>query len=85
MFDDFQNYGQGNKKSTLNVINQILDHRLNSPDKYTLLLLDKQVSALNTMFDRRLITRLLTQGLQLEIKPPKQTWFIKNIRILHNY
>ncbi|WP_129687375.1 chromosomal replication initiator protein DnaA, partial [Mycoplasmopsis bovigenitalium] len=76
MFDDFQNYGQGNKKSTLNVINQILDHRLNSPDKYTLFASDKQVSALNTMFERRLITRL-TQGLQLEIKPPKQADLLK--------
>ncbi|MBU4689592.1 chromosomal replication initiator protein DnaA [Mycoplasma zalophidermidis] len=75
MFDDFQNYGQGNKKSTLHVINQILDSRINN-NNLTIFTSDKSITALNSMFDHRLITRL-TMGLQLEIKQPRQDDLIK--------
>lgn len=75
MFDDFQYYGQGNKKSTLQVINQILDFRILNK-KVTVFASDKGVSALNNMFDSRLISRL-TSGLQVEIKPPKQDDLLK--------
>lgn len=75
MFDDFQYYGQGNKKSTLQVINQILDFRILNK-KVTVFASDKGVSSLNNMFDSRLISRL-TSGLQVEIKPPKQDDLLK--------
>ncbi|MCT4469566.1 DnaA ATPase domain-containing protein [Mycoplasma sp. HS2188] len=70
MFDDFQNYGQGNKKSTLAAINQIVDNRIIS-NKLTIFTSDKDSRLLNTMFDQRLLTRI-TAGLQLKINPMKQ-------------
>ncbi|QBF34325.1 chromosomal replication initiator protein DnaA [Mycoplasmopsis phocirhinis] len=70
MFDDFQHYGQGNKKSTLTAINQILDYRVNK-GKLTIFTSDKSPQLLNAMFDQRLITRLVA-GLQIKINTPKQ-------------
>ncbi|WP_051630113.1 chromosomal replication initiator protein DnaA [Mycoplasma simbae] len=75
MFDDFQYYGQGNKKSTLQIINQILDHRINT-NKLTIFCSDKSIISLNSTFDQRLITRL-TMGLQVQIKNPRQADLLK--------
>ncbi|UUD35253.1 chromosomal replication initiator protein DnaA [Mycoplasmopsis caviae] len=70
MFDDFQSYGVGNKKATIQTIYNILDFRLNN-DKITIFCSDKPINNLNAMFDERLVSRLF-MGLQLEIKQPQQ-------------
>ncbi|AIA29184.1 chromosomal replication initiation protein DnaA [Mycoplasmopsis californica] len=75
MFDDFQYYGQGNKKSTLQIINQVLDQRMKDR-KLTIFCSDKSINALNSTFDQRLITRL-TAGLQVQIKAPKNEDLLK--------
>ncbi|MGV2392619.1 UNVERIFIED_CONTAM: DnaA/Hda family protein [Campylobacter lari] len=75
MFDDFQSYGIGNKKATLNLIFNILDYRI-SFKKVTLICSDRPIDSLSNMFDDRLITRL-SMGLQLEIKQPAHTDLLK--------
>ncbi|ADV34013.1 chromosomal replication initiator protein DnaA (plasmid) [Mesomycoplasma conjunctivae] len=71
IFDDFQSYGVGNKKATIQTIYNILDYRLNT-NKTTIFCSDKPINNLNAMFDERLISRLY-MGLQLEIKIPQQS------------
>lgn len=68
MFDDFQNYGIGNKKATVQTIFNILDYRITN-NLLTLICADKPSNSLSNSFDARISTRL-SQGLQLEIKTP---------------
>ncbi|WP_223211708.1 chromosomal replication initiator protein DnaA [Mycoplasmopsis maculosa] len=75
MFDDFQSYGLGNKKVTLNIIFNILDFRINTK-KTTIICSDRSVDSISSMFDNRIVTRL-SMGLQLEIKHPTQTDLLK--------
>ncbi|QSF13508.1 chromosomal replication initiator protein DnaA [Mycoplasma sp. Mirounga ES2805-ORL] len=67
MFDDFQSFSIGNKKSTLQFVFNILDARLNK--KMTIICSDKPISLLKNSFDDRLISRL-SAGLSIEIKKP---------------
>lgn len=82
MFDDFQNYGTGNKKSTIQTIQSTLDNRMNNK-KVTLFCADKPVNSLTTMFDERLTTRLAA-GLQVEILKPGPKDFSKIFEYLLN-
>ncbi|WP_027120524.1 chromosomal replication initiator protein DnaA [Mycoplasmopsis lipofaciens] len=80
MFDDFQNYGLGNKKSTILTIYNILDNRIQN-NKITIFCSDKPIFALSAMFDERLVSRL-NMGLQLEIKQPEQNDLLKVLNFL---
>lgn len=82
MFDDFQNYGTGNKKSTIQTIQSTLDNRINNK-KVTLFCADKPVNSLTTMFDERLTTRLAA-GLQVEMLKPGPKDFSKIFEYLLN-
>ncbi|WLP85551.1 DnaA ATPase domain-containing protein [Mycoplasma seminis] len=68
IFDDFQIFGEGNKKSTKDFIFQILDGRMQK-DKITVFCSDKDINQISTMFDNRLITRLQS-GFITKIKQP---------------
>ncbi|WP_027334603.1 chromosomal replication initiator protein DnaA [Mycoplasmopsis felifaucium] len=80
LFDDFQSYGIGNKKATINLIFNILDYRISSK-KLTIVCSDRPIYSLNNMFDQRLITRL-SIGLQLEIKEPIQADLLKILNFM---
>lgn len=75
MFDDFQSYGIGNKKATLNLIFNILDYRIEQK-KTTIICSDRPIYSLKNMFDARLITRL-SIGFQSEIREPQYNDLLK--------
>ncbi|MHA0272416.1 DnaA ATPase domain-containing protein [Mycoplasma sp. 48589B] len=68
LFDDFQLFGEGNKKSTKDFIFQILDGRMER-NKITVFCSDKDISQISNMFDNRLITRFQS-GFITKIKQP---------------
>ncbi|MBZ4195335.1 chromosomal replication initiator protein DnaA [Mycoplasma tauri] len=71
IFDDFQSYGIGNKKATIELIFTILDYRINHK-KTTIIASDRAIHSLKNSFDQRLISRL-QMGLQLQIENPKKS------------
>lgn len=80
IFDDFQIYGIGNKKATINFIFSILDYRINEK-KITIVCSDRPIYSLKNMFNARLIGRL-SVGYQLEIKEPQQTDLLKILNFM---
>ncbi|QNM93650.1 ATP-binding protein [Mycoplasma sp. Pen4] len=68
LFDDFQFFGEGNKKSTKDFIFQILDLRMQK-NKITIFCSDKDINEISPMFDNRLITRFQS-GFITKIKRP---------------
>ncbi|MFV8499824.1 DnaA ATPase domain-containing protein [Mycoplasma sp. VS424B] len=68
LFDDFQLFGEGNKKSTKDFIFQILDGRMER-NKITVFCSDKDINQISSMFDNRLITRFQS-GFITKIKQP---------------
>ncbi|WP_029513449.1 chromosomal replication initiator protein DnaA [Mycoplasmopsis primatum] len=75
MFDDFQSYGIGNKKATIDLIFNILDYRCNQR-KMTIICSDRPIYSLQNSFDSRLISRL-SMGLQLAIDDPQKKDLLK--------
>ncbi|SJZ56618.1 chromosomal replication initiator protein DnaA [Mycoplasmopsis verecunda] len=68
LFDDFQLFGEGNKKSTKDFIFQILDGRMER-NKITVFCSDRDINQIASMFDNRLITRFQS-GFITKIKQP---------------
>ncbi|WP_426461283.1 DnaA ATPase domain-containing protein [Mycoplasma hafezii] len=68
LFDDFQIFGDGQKKATKNFIFQIIDGRMQK-DKPTVIACENEVNELSSMFDERLITRF-SSGFITKIKTP---------------
>ncbi|AEI89716.1 chromosomal replication initiator protein DnaA [Mycoplasma bovis] len=75
MFDDFQSYGIGNKKATIELIFNILDSRINQK-RTTIICSDRPIYSLQNSFDARLISRL-SMGLQLSIDEPQKADLLK--------
>lgn len=82
MFDDFQSYGIGNKKATVQTIFNILDYRITN-NLLTIVCADKPINLLSNNFDLRIGTRL-SQGLQLEIKTPDNNDWMKILDFILN-
>lgn len=68
LFDDFQIFGEGNKKATINFIFQIIDYRIQY-EKPTIIASEYPLEKLKGLFDNRIITRLAS-GFQSQIKIP---------------
>ncbi|QGZ97185.1 chromosomal replication initiator protein DnaA [Mycoplasma sp. NEAQ87857] len=68
--DDFQVFGEGQKKATKNFISKIIDNRLQS-NKTTILTSSKSFKDLLEMFDNRLSTRL-SSGFYSYIEQPSK-------------
>ncbi|WP_036452536.1 DnaA ATPase domain-containing protein [Mycoplasma buteonis] len=68
LFDDFQIFGDGQKKATKNFIFQIIDGRMQK-DKPTVIACESEINELSNMFDNRLITRF-SSGFITKIKTP---------------
>ncbi|MGY5139120.1 chromosomal replication initiator protein DnaA [Mycoplasmopsis gallinarum] len=80
IFDDFQNFGIGSKRATIQLIYDILDYRINN-ELLTIFAADKHINYLPVIFGERLISRL-SYGLQIEIKPPNQSDLLKVLDFL---
>lgn len=80
MFDDFQSYGFGNKRATLNLIFNILDDRINHK-KIIVVCSDRPINSLKNMFEERLISRL-SMGLQIELTEPRQQDLLKILNFM---
>lgn len=73
MFDDFQIFGVGQKKATLQFIFQIIDSRIQN-DKQTIFASEATLQSLKGVFDNRIITRI-SGGFQTQIKrPSNEDW-----------
>ncbi|WP_435129504.1 helix-turn-helix domain-containing protein [Mycoplasma sp. 6243] len=70
VFDDFQLFGDGQKKQTKNFIYEIIDGRIQS-NKLTVVAAELNIHDLENKFDDRLITRL-ESGLITKIKNPNE-------------
>ncbi|WBP84022.1 helix-turn-helix domain-containing protein [Mycoplasmopsis edwardii] len=71
LFDDFQIFGDGQKKQTKNFIYQIIDARMQS-NKPTVISSESDIRDIEANFEERLITRIQS-GFLTKIKNPNET------------
>ncbi|VEU70045.1 DnaA ATPase domain-containing protein [Mycoplasmopsis glycophila] len=70
LFDDFQIFGDGQKKATKNFIFQIIDGRMQN-NKLTVIACENEINELLNVFENRMITRLHS-GFLTKIKSPEK-------------
>lgn len=68
VFDDFQIFGDGDKKATKNFLFKVIDSRMMN-DKLTIFASEYELKDLNVYFDERLLSRLRS-GFQTKIQKP---------------
>ncbi|WP_051677954.1 helix-turn-helix domain-containing protein [Mycoplasmopsis opalescens] len=80
LFDDIQSYATGSKKSTLQMLYNILDNRMMN-NKITFFASDKPLEILHQYYEPRIVTRL-SSSLIIEIKQPNQKDMIRILDFL---